>query len=374
MMNSSKHIVAYSLVIGIILLQIVYLLTIYKKEQYKIESTLLEIETNYLESSRLEKELAHMPSIMEQIDSLKIEQENVLSQIPTMQTSTQDIIALTTYLESCDFLDKEMALTMQEEPITVGTKIVYKREYTMNFIGVYEEVRNLIDYLNESCKLAEIAQFSVSNEIQEQEIQKETLIKHYKERFYDLVSVHMQLNYYIREEEKNEELLIALEESKEKVDAFKKLNIAKEEVKLTIDNEAERDLFKLDIGDILSSGDTYKLLGPGDGDDYIGLSSNVNTVVQIIINENQYSLAIQDANGNIKELKVDEKVESPYLTIDSSLRQIQEVMPNIKINIENYTQHILEIEMSGTLLDNIYIYSGIEPVLKGQQKGNVKLI
>lgn len=373
-MNSSKHIVAYSLVIGIILLQIVYLLTIYKKEQYKIESTLLEIETNYLESSRLEKELAHMPSIMEQIDSLKIEQENVLSQIPTMQTSTQDIIALTTYLESCDFLDKEMALTMQEEPITVGTKIVYKREYTMNFIGVYEEVRNLIDYLNESCKLAEIAQFSVSNEIQEQEIQKETLIKHYKERFYDLVSVHMQLNYYIREEEKNEELLIALEESKEKVDAFKKLNIAKEEVKLTIDNEAERDLFKLDIGDILSSGDTYKLLGPGDGDDYIGLSSNVNTVVQIIINENQYSLAIQDANGNIKELKVDEKVESPYLTIDSSLRQIQEVMPNIKINIENYTQHILEIEMSGTLLDNIYIYSGIEPVLKGQQKGNVKLI
>ena len=137
----------------------------------------------------------------------------------------------------------------------------------------------------------------------------------------------------------------------------------------------EGSKFSLQISDILTSGDTYMLSGPGTGDEhYIGLSSQQNTKISIVVYEDQYELTIEDEAGNVKQTHMSTSIANPYLRIVSSMRPLEEVMPNVHVYVYNYTDTIMNVTLEGTMTDNIHIFNEFDKIVsKGQTKGNISL-
>ena len=133
--------------------------------------------------------------------------------------------------------------------------------------------------------------------------------------------------------------------------------------------------FLLNIGDALSSGDVYKLSGPGaTADSYIGLSTTSNVDITVTINKDSYELDITDSEGHTKHTRVDYSITNPTFRIISGMHQLETVMPNVHVYIQNNIGSTAKVWLTGSLLENIHIYNGDnQEVQKGQTKGNVSL-
>lgn len=389
-MKSAKNIIVAIVFMGILVAQMTYLLTNYKDDMQKINDTQAEIDSVNMQITGLEERLKMLPDTEREIEILEEQRVALLNTIPSMGSAAQDMVDLTRYLGMCNFMNREMQLATVEEPIVNDETTVYVRKYTMSFVGTYEDVHDFIGYLNSAYQLINITNFTMDNEIQNcGEEEKKAFLYHYGDDFYNLVSANIEITYYLRLEEAADDDEIYQPFFDGRVNTttpFKMMNAEEiDEVEFIVDEtkeqgnlptsvEQKNDYFSLDIGDVLNSGDTYKLSGPGGNNYYVGIESSVNTIIRITVYDAYYILRIEDESGKMDEVTVNTPITKPYLQINSSMRQIQDVMPNIKIYVDNYSQNIMEIEMRGSLLENVYIYNQLDTqVMKGETKGNVKL-
>lgn len=388
-MKSARNIIVTIVFIGILVAQMTYLLTSYKDDMQKINDTQAEIDSVNMQITGLEERLKMLPETEREIEILEEQRVALLNTIPSMGSAAKDMVDLTRYLGMCDFMNREMTLSTVDEPIVNNEITVYVRKYMMSFVGTYEDVHDFVGYLNSAYQLINITSFSMDNAIQNSgEEEKKAFLYHYGDDFYNLVSTNIEITYYLRLEEadSDDEIYQPFFDGRvntttpfkmmntEEIEEVELLLEAPEQVSVPISVEQKNDYFSLDIGDALNSGDTYKLSGPGGNNYYVGIESSVNTMIRIMVYDEYYILRIEDESGKIDEITVNTPITKPYLQINSSMRQIQEVMPNVKIYVDNYSQNIMEVEMRGSLLENVYIYNQLDTqVMKGETKGNVKL-
>lgn len=388
-MKSARNIIVTIVFIGILVAQMTYLLTSYKDDMQKINDTQAEIDSVNMQITGLEERLKMLPETEREIEILEEQRVALLNTIPSMGSAAKDMVDLTRYLGMCDFMNREMTLSTVDEPIVNNEITVYVRKYMMSFVGTYEDVHDFVGYLNSAYQLINITSFSMDNAIQNSgEEEKKAFLYHYGDDFYNLVSANIEITYYLRLEEadSDDEIYQPFFDGRvntttpfkmmntEEIEEVELLLEAPEQVSVPISVEQKNDYFSLDIGDALNSGDTYKLSGPGGNNYYVGIESSVNTMIRITVYNEYYILRIEDESGKIDEVTVNTPITKPYLQINSSMRQIQEVMPNVKIYVDNYSQNIMEVEMRGSLLENVYIYNQLDTqVMKGETKGNVKL-
>lgn len=133
--------------------------------------------------------------------------------------------------------------------------------------------------------------------------------------------------------------------------------------------------FLISIGDILSSGDTYKLSGPGEDDTrYVGIISDTNATMTLSVYDDHYELSVEDEKDQVEQTTIYIPIKTPTLRIISTMREVQTVMPNVHINVYNYSSDNMKISIEGTLLDNIHIFNEKgQEVAKGQTKGKISL-
>lgn len=384
-MKSIKNIFFATIVVLIFVAQIAYLLTVYKDDKTVIANSKQEINSIERRITQLEERVKMLPETQKELELVTAKKMAMLNTIPTFVASGKEGSDLFRYMGLKDFMDQGIKI-VDDEADTSMDDLILKSKYELTFVGRYKDVRDFVDSLNASYQIINVQEFVLDNAIQEKEGEEALPYKnHFGVDFDQIVTATLKLTMYTRiNENKVDEIYqpgfdgrIAVE------DNFKRAKKSGQEVSPSVgqsepnvepqqsDRVTASDVFVLNVGDIFTSGDTYKLRGPGTGG-YVGLISQVNTHVSIVIRDDGYEMSIEDENGNVKQTSVDMPITNPGLNIISSMRPLDQVMPNVHVYVYNYTQNVMEVKLSGSLVDNIHVFNESDQQVRvGQTKGNI---
>ena len=394
MIKSLKNIFLIFVVFLIAGLQILYILFINSHMNRQITVNEEQIFAINRQIRAYERRIMGLSQTKEVINQASQQKAAVLNKIPTTESVTKSAAELLNIAEANSF--SEVNLENGEEVIfkdELGT--VVESNYTLTYVSPFSQTKRFIESLNSSNQMINIQSLNINNEVQKED-KSNWLTLWYGNQVSEVVTTKISFSMFARKAEdipdeiydpffslsRNTKNIFLNTEIKDQ----KQLNSSKAEslpeaMPASASSQANENLkngqgkFRLDVSDELTSGDTYKFLGPGNGEDsYTGLVSSVNTHIIITVKDSGYEITIEDEAGNIKQNSVQTAIYAPSLVIYSQMRQLKDRMPNVHIYIRNYTREVMNISLTGSLLENIHIYNEFDKeVPKGQKKGKVKL-
>lgn len=371
------------MIIGVIGIEVLYLMTIYQAEKNIIIQSEEEIRLTKLRKKELETNTNQLPEIEKALELATSQKQAILNRIPTYAESSKNEAGLFRYMERNDFMSTEFKTIDIQEDQSQQDDII-QSDYELTFVGRYEDVMGVIEHLNQSYQVINIKGLTISNEVQNLEDEDHlAYYTHYGKDFPEVVQANIQLSMYSRYDALSGEQevyqpdfdLHTNEESIFKWTQFKgeeKDEVTQAETIPPLSDTG--DLFTLNVGDRNTAGDTYKLDGPGSIEgDYVGLTSNVSVEVKVEIYKDYYEMSIVDKEGLQEGTKVKMNITHPKMEIISTMRPLDKVMPNIHVCIYNHTDTVMDVQVTGSMQDHIYVFSGKERIGQGETKANVKL-
>ena len=386
-MKSIKNILFAVIVAFVFVAQVAYLLTVYKDDKTVIANNKAEIDSIERRIAQLEERVKMLPETQKELELVTAKKKAMLNTIPTFVAIGKQDSDLFRYMTLKDFVERGVK-AIDDEADTSVDDLILKSKYELTFVGRYKDVRDFVDSLNASYQIINMQAFAIDNAIQEKEgIDALPYKNHFGEDFDQLVTATLKLTMYTRvDENKADEIYQPDFDGRITVENnFKRAKKSGQEVSPSVSQDEpietqqpERvtatDIFTLNVGDILTSGDTYKLDGPGQGGGYVGLISQANTHISLVIRDDGYEMSIEDEEGNVKQTSVTTTITNPGLNIISTMRPTDVVMPNVHVYVYNYTSQVMEVKMSGTLLDNIHVFNELDQQVRvGQAKGNIRV-
>ena len=397
-MRSIKNIIFAVVIILLLGGEVYYMMTVYQTEANIIAQNREEIRLTELRIEELEKRVAKLPETEKELELVTNQKQAILNMLPAYTALSKNMAEIFRYLEINDFVDISYKST-ENNGTTASLDGIRTYQYNLSFVGPYDEAIAFIHNLNQSYQVINVENLTLDNSVQDPE-NTENLVyyRHYGDKMPEVIRTSLQVTMYSRydAEAEKEEIYqpdLRLEINDESIFAFrsdvKQIGtetetlalqdaVASEEVMLEVlPKQAERpnDVFTLHVGDRITSGDTYKLDGPGSNiGDYVGLSSQANVVVDIEVFADHYTMSIEDENGEKESTEVVMTLTEPYLEVISTMRPLEEVMPNVHINIHNHTEMVMPVKLSGTMLDNIYVFNDQgERITQENAQGNITL-
>lgn len=391
-MKSTRNIL-FILIIGLIAAgQIYYLMTPYKADKDQISANKSQIEATQMRINQLEERLKKHEQSKKELAQIQVEQKAMVEKIPDQRTKSEFASNFMDYLKVFDCLNPVLSAG-GTQVITSDIGDLYKAEYSLQFISTYASSKQLMGDLKRMYQTCNVMSYSFNNSVQQGQGKDNWIYPLlFGEELSSVGQTTIAFNVYYRMTgEPGDEIYHSEYLGKVNATPFKNLKAVPEQEKSeqpseegSSDNgqspsqdfiEIEQADFILNIGDMLTSGDVYKLSGPGDDPgSYIGLNSRASVEITVSVDEESYTLSIKDKEGKMQESKVQYKVESPNFRIISTMRQLEEVMPSVHIYINNETSEKMNVSLSGTLLDHIHLYDGKKnEIEKGQTRGNISL-
>jgi len=385
------------IVIGI---QVFYLMTYYcieKEERFQIQE---EIHLTYLQIEDLEKQMKSEEKIEERLEELTTKKQNLLQGIPPYVEHTKVIVELLKMMQDYG-LGQISYQELEREEEETRENVIIETSYVLSFIGQEETVIDFVGALNDAKQIIEIKELRWDYEIGKREDRMDEGSNDHSSS--NDVKVMLKIGMYARSGQEVQEIqemgAVALEtyiseDSGEWQRPAEVQGIVVESVednqniggeKIEVERErkeSEKDkisqqsaYFTLNIGGAMTPGDTYKLDGPGDKqEDYIGLSSNQAIKIGIKVEKQGYQMWMEDANGLRVETKVESEIIAPCLEIISTRRKDEGELPEVKIQIENATEYIMEVCFTGDILECITVLDKDETQLvSGETRGNLSL-
>lgn len=411
-MKSMKNIVFLIVVVAIIGLQGIYIATIYKSDREKIAAKQAEVVQTTQQLQELEERLKNAENTKKELATLEAQKTAMYNTVPSVSVHQKEKLDIIRYLQLNDFYNVKFT-EIENSGSQVATQdegtMISQHDYEITFETTYSKLETFIDNLNKAYQVVNINDFSFDNSIQEGLDKDEEKLLIYTSLFgedhlNELVTATVQFSLYSRPDDNEEvEIYIPSQDVRSNVNQpfAKRQQIETASNSGTINTAASTNsditgsseqlqpqsteqtqpssiagTFIVNVGDILTSGDTYSISGPGGtAQSYVGLVSDKDVVLTINVKEDGYELTVEDAEtGDVKQTQVATLISSPVLNINSSMRQLQDVMPNVRIYVKNYTDELMTVNLKGSLLDNISIYNEFdELVTKGETKGNIKL-
>lgn len=393
-MKSLKDILYVVCIVCIVLAEGYYLLTFYHQDKVQIADNLSQIETTKARIKQLEERLAHHEESKRELKKMQSEKVALLDTIPDQSNYSRYVNEIFNYLSNMiDGIELSVKNT-ENEPIQSALGTINARTYEISFMSTYSDSRNLLAHLNSMYQASNVISYSFDTG--KQLVEGDEYLKYlvvFGDKLYEVGTTNIKLtvfyrlnnsvpdeSYQVGHSEKSNLLPFAnVRKEEEGIQASEVTQEAEvlpaHEVSSPVVQDLESSNFTLNIGDILSSGDTYKLSGPGEDEGhYIGLTTQSNTEIAIEVYEDYYTLQIKDDNGQIVESSVEEIIGSPSLNIISTMRALQDVMPNVHVAIGNYTNRRMPVSLSGSLLENIHIFdqSG-EEIHTGEASDKISL-
>ena len=422
-----KNIVFLIVVAVLIGLQAAYLLTIYKSDRAKIVSKQAEVDQTTQQLAELEQRLENAEETKKQLDALQAQKTAMYNTVPVVSAHQKEELDIIRYLQLNTFYNVKFVSIQNDQDQVAAEKtdtLINQHNYEVTFDTTYDRVESFIDNLNKAYQIVNINSFSLNNDIQDGLRNDEEKLPIYvtlfgREHLDEIVTATVQFSLYSRpNQEKQEEIYIpsqdvrinagqpfarrqTVDSGQGSVAAFNSDNsvdlgilndlFENKQPENNTDQQGQTNNtsdqgstppsnlaggFMVNVGDILTSGDTYSISGPGGTQQsYVGIVSDKDVTLTIEVQKDGYKLTIENQEtGDKKETQVAMQIGQPSLNINSTMRKIQEVMPNVRINVKNYTSQVMNITLSGSLTENISIYNEAgELVTKGQTKGNIKL-
>lgn len=387
-MKSIKDII-FVVIIGIVLVaQVAYISTVYKEDKAKIAADKEEISSIERRIAQLEERVKMLPETQKELDLVTSKKMAMLNTIPTFVAYGKQSSELLRYVEIKDFMDVTVKAIKDEADVSAD-ELILKSKYDISFVGRYKDVRAFVDSLNASYQIINVQALDIDNTIQEQDGEEVASYQnHFGADVDQVVTATLKLTMFTRRSDDTLDEIYQPEydgrisgesnfKRAKKTSTGVSPSVSQEEP--VTPEQPERvtatDMFTLNVGDILTSGDTYKLGGPGsNGGGYVGLISQTNTHVSIIIRDDGYEMSIEDEGGNVEQTSVSMPITKPGLEIISTMRPTDIVMPNVHVYVYNYTSQVMDVKMSGSLLDNIHVFNELDQqVRQGQTKGNIRL-
>lgn len=384
-MKSIKAILCISGVVAVLVGQVAYLMTTYKEEQGYLKASQEELRLTQRRFEQLQVQVNQLPETKRELELVTSEKEALLGMVPSFTSGSKEGIELLRYMNMNDFMDTKFKVMEtevlsglgEEETKLIDDKII-RRRYELTFVGRYRDVQSFIDHLNGSYQMIHIESMEMDNSVQKLE-EKENLpyYLYYKDDLNQIVKVALQLTMYTRHNQDAVDTEIYqpdLNMRTNQKNVFSLIQETNQEANALMSQD--KDLFTLLVGDILTSGDTYKLDGPGEKDEgYVGLMSEVSVEIYLVIRADGYEAKIKDAKGQEETISVLEAIENPEMSIISTMRPINEVMPSVHIYVDNQTHQEMVTYLEGSLTDHITVYAGNgKQVSKGQVEGKVRLV
>lgn len=393
-MKSINHIF-YGIIIALVFIaQIYYVFTYYKQDQETIANNRSQIAQVEDRIRTLEERLLlHEESKLE-LAQLQKQRTALIDKIPLQKAGSLAEEALFDALGMMPSTSIEIKLDNKENVTSELGKII-RASYNISFISTYADSRAFIGNMASMYQVANVKNYNFDTSVQQDEKKKLALYRRIfgSEHMSELgkTTVQCQLFYRPATMELDEFYQSHHFQARSK-DPFENTKVTKDEASdVAVEEEddeadAEEDQeevlpigdshFYINIGDRLSSGDNYQIQGPGldTVSGYVGMISQNNCNMTISVYEDHYELKLEDSSGQIQETSVVYTTNIPDLRIYSTMRPIQDVMPNIHIYVKNYTSEIMPIALTGRLLENIHVYNlEEEEVAQGETKGNISL-
>ncbi len=393
-MSSIKNIIFVLVVIAVIGIQGGYLMTAYRTEQDMIAQNKEEISLTERRIKELEKRLQQLPETQKELELVSAQKQAILNMLPMYTAVSKNLVELFRYMDLNDFV--EIGCITPDEETTIQAEDGVKRySYELSFVGRYEEAIEFINQINQSYQVTNIESLVIDNSVQDLEDEENLVyLMYYGDDFSQIVRATIQITMYARCDETAEEQEIyqpglELRTNPESVFAFVQTKELEDSPSVSIEETAAEeeeteiesvpvvhteDTFTLSIGDRITSGDTYKLDGPGTQmGDYVGMITDTNVEIAIEVYEDHYKMSMVDTEGEKEETEVEIPITKPRLNIISTMRDLEDVMPNIHVYVHNHTEKVMDVTLTGSMLDHIYVFSGDERIAKGETKGNIKL-
>lgn len=385
-MKSTKNIIFIVAMTLIVLGQIYYLLTFYKEDKQIIEANREEIESVQISIQQLEERLAKHEESKKELEQIMIEKVALEDKIPNQDANSKFTSEFKDYLKT--FKSAQVNLTSSgKEVITSEIGNINKAQYNLTFVSSYRDSAKFIAHLREMYQTCNILSYTFDTEIQQS--RDPALANYFQDEFDSCGMTTIDFEIYYRADDTPKDEIYQSEYvakvntkpfKNEKAETGNQSGNTYNPPSINQGNQGGyQDVkpadFILNVGDILTSGDVYKLSGPGNVEgDYVGLNSKASVDISVTLYENSYSLKIKDKNGNVQESTVDYPIGSPSFRIISSMRPLEEVMPSVHVYIYNYSPAMMKVSLSGTMLENIHVYNEDEQeVTQGQTKGNISL-
>ncbi len=387
-MRSLKNSIFIGIGVLIILAQIIYVLSIHKDITAQILDLQSQSALKYAEVAAQEKHLKNLPNLQRELAQINARKNAAKNSMPTTTSSAKEFIAFIRLMESNQFVDMKVE-KLEESSYQNEAGHFLEKKYKLTYTSTYQETRSFIQNLNQSYQLINIASFKIDNSPQRDQDNKMLLMRYGNEMKKVVAStVEFSMFMLVGEFIEDEVYTTNFKGFNNVEDAFLNTDITYDElIQEDVQQEEPRPMessapkpmshstFKLELWDVLASGDNYSFVGPGPIDTvYTGLKSSQSTFITLNVRDEGYDITLEDELGKIKQNGVLMSIKNPSLSISSNIVKIQETMPDIHIYINNTTKDIINVRLEGSLSETIHIYNEFEEeVLPGQTKGKVKL-
>ena len=393
-MKSINHII-YGIIITLVFVtQIYYVFTYYKQDQETIASN--RSQTAQIEDrirTLEERLLLHEESKLE-LAQLQKQRTALIDKIPLQKAGSLAEEALFDVVETMPATNIEVKLEGKEK-VTSELGNIIRADYSISFVTTYANSRAFIGNMARMYQVANVKDYNFDTSVQQDEKKKLNLYRTIfgSEHMNELGKTTIACELFYRPAATELDEFYQSHNSKARSkNPFKNAKIVKdkeaqgevEEDDEAADAEDDQEEvlpigdshFYINIGDRLSSGDNYQIQGPGLDTvaGYVGMVSQNNCTMTISVYEDHYELKLEDSSGQVQDTSVVYTTKIPDLRIYSTMRPIQDVMPNIHIYVKNYTSEIMPIALTGRLLENIHVYNlEEEEIAQGETKGNISL-
>ena len=381
-MRSVKDILFVIVIALVVFGQVYYLFNYYKKDMAQIAENKRQIQEVEIKIQGLEERLAHFEETKKELEDVKREQIALAEQLPNQNVKIRFLSEMLDYasLMKCD---KISVIQENKDVITSNIGNVGVITNTLKFISTYDSSEKLVGNLNNMYQACNIQSFIFESGAYDD--QDADLYKLYFGKDFDSVgqTTLVYNTYYLTDDTISDEVYEPNITGKYNVNPFKKMDAKEGEEGKAASNDAspinpqtpgdnviypnaKPADFSINIGDILTSGDVYKISGPGEStNSYIGLNSRSDTTITISVYDDGYELTVEDKEGNRNESGlIDYTITNPTCHINS----------NVHVNIYNYASTKMNVVLAGSMTNNVHIFttSG-EEIFKGESKGNVSL-
>lgn len=376
--------IGMSILCIILILQSYYMMQRYPKLKQCIADQNESIATGESKLQELNEGLGKIQQLQLQLEVMQTKEAALQSSIPEEDTMVLQMYTLNQYMKLNGLY--QFKITDEGREVYKGdVGNIIKQYYILDFISSYDEAKTFIRNLNNAREMITIQNVMLTNQVQEinDKDEMKVLQEHFGKDLSEVVQTQLRLVMYTQEgktEKDRSETQGVIHNEAPFTNVYNKdMNEKSDRVDESIevsqeifDEESGRDIFEITLVDLFTSGETYKLSGPGEK--HAGLISKENIYMTLKIDQVGYSIKIEDEKGNVKQDSCTIQVKKPILYLESTMRQIQEVMPQIYIYIYNDLEEDLEVKLNGSLLENVHIYNEFEEELsKGESKGSIKI-
>lgn len=337
-----------------------------KLEVLQDKNEIMEDELEYLQG-----EYALIGQRKRELEDLYMESRFLEEQVPSYEVSFMMMSEIIEYMEVFAY-DKTKVRT--EKPIIEEGRAYQTMPITINYTTTYENSLKFLEMINRSYQMLIIDSYLIDNQIQEeagrdediiisdQTVESQLLLNMYFKEREDL-GVYPNFMAYLEKEENifarpREEVSLGGPRSHDQ-----QPEIARTSKELEVNSESEtkplkETRLKLDLADILRSGDNYSFSGysPDQEPSYVGLTSSKDTKIVIRVKDQAYSCLIEDAEGRQSKKTIEADVINPEIEITSQIQNVMEIMPRVSIYIHNERADNIDVKLQGRSLENVFIY------------------